>query len=373
MRRAFVLSLPATANALWMAAGPVARPAARPTHAEPESLIVQAADLERSREIVRAVGGTATHELGIIGAVAAELSPAQVQALREIRPTPRLYANATVKDAAYDAADYWTSDSSGGDPSTRPATYYPTLVGANRLHAMGVTGSGVTVAVLDSGLWEYSTLRNDSAGRSRIWVRYDAIANRASFSSNGVSDGFGHGTHVTSVIADSGQTPGGTFEGVAPDARLIPLKAFDGRGTGTYANVIRAIGWAVANKGYLGIRVLNCSFSAKPRSHYWDDPLDQAIMRAWQAGIVVVASAGNAGPDAMTVGVPGNVPYVVTVGAMTDSNTPALSTDDKLASFSSAGPTVEGFVKPDLVAPGGHMIGVMSGDTYLAQAYPSPW
>src|SRR4029453_15344710 len=151
----------------------------------------------------------------------------------------------------------------------------------------------------------------------------------------------------------------------------IPRKAVEGGGRGPHANGIRAIGWVVANKDYFGIRVLNCSFSAKPRSHYWDDPLNQAIMRAWQAGIVVVASAGNAGPDAMSVGVPGNVPYVVTVGAMTDSNTPALSTDDKLASFSSAGPTVEGFVKPDLVAPGGHMIGVMSGDAYLAQAYPS--
>ncbi len=60
-------------------------------------------------------------------------------------------------------------------------------------------------------------------------------------------------------------------------------------------------------------------------------------MRAWQAGLVVVASAGNRGPDAMTVGVPGNVPYVITAGAMTDSYTPEVVTDDQLASFSSAG------------------------------------
>ena len=367
MRRALGFCVPAAAIALWLTAGPVARPAARPPQPKAQSLIVQAADLERAREIVRAVGGTVTHELGIIGAVVAELSPAQVQALRDIRPTPRIYGNTTVQ-AAYDS-DWWSQDVTDGS-STRPATYYPTLIGANRLHAQGITGSGVTVAVLDSGLWEYSTLRNDSAGRPRIRARYDAIANRLSFW-NGVSDGFGHGTHVTSIILDSGRTADGDFEGVAPDARVIPVKAFDGRGMGTYANVIRGIGWVVANKDFYGIRVLNCSFSAKPRSHYWDDPLNQAIMRAWQAGIVVVVSAGNAGPDAMTIGVPGNVPYVVTVGAMTDNNTPSLFTDDKLASFTSAGPTVEGFVKPDLVAPGGHMIGVMSGDSYLAQAYPS--
>ena len=80
-------------------------------------------------------------------------------------------------------------------------------------------------------------------------------------------------------------------------------------------------GWS-ANKDAYNIRVLNLSFSAPPQSYYWDDPLNQAVMRAWQAGIVVVASAGNTGPDPMTIGVPGNVPYVITVGAMTDNYTP---------------------------------------------------
>ena len=78
-------------------------------------------------------------------------------------------------------------------------------------------------------------------------------------------------------------------------------------GGGTYADVIRGIDWAVTNKDAYNIRVLNCSFSAPPQSSYWLDPLNQAVMRAWQAGIVVVASAGNTGPDPMTVGVPGNV------------------------------------------------------------------
>ena len=75
-------------------------------------------------------------------------------------------------------------------------------------------------------------------------------------------------------------------------------------------------------------------------------------MAAWQAGIVVVVSAGNTGPEAMTIGAPGNVPYVITVGAMTDNYTPEDLSDDRLASFSSAGPTKEAFVKPDIVAPG---------------------
>jgi serine protease AprX len=83
-------------------------------------------------------------------------------------------------------------------------------------------------------------------------------------------------------------------------------------------------------------------------------------MAEWRAGIVVVASGGNTGPESITVGVPGNVPYIITVGAMTDNYTPDDPTDDYLASFSSAGPTVEGFVKPDMLAPGGHVRGLMA-------------
>ncbi len=118
------------------------------------------------------------------------------------------------------------------------------------------------------------------------------------------------------------------------------------------------------------IRVLNLSFSATPQSYYWEDPLNQAVMSAWDAGIVVVAAAGNSGQDPMTIGVPGNVPYIITVGAMSDNYTPADGIDDILASFSSTGPTVEGFVKPDVVAPGGHMMGLMPPDSHSGQNYP---
>jgi subtilisin family serine protease len=92
-------------------------------------------------------------------------------------------------------------------------------------------------------------------------------------------------------------------------------------------------------------------------------------MRAWQAGIVVVAAAGNRGPDPMTIGVPGNVPYIITVGAVSDNYTPANNQDDFLTSFSSTGPTVEGFVKPEVIAPGGHMLGLMDANTTIGQSY----
>ncbi len=116
--------------------------------------------------------------------------------------------------------------------------------------------------------------------------------------------------------------------------------------------------------------MVNLSFGATPESYYWNDPLNQAVMAAWQAGIVVVVAAGNDGPEPMTIDVPGNVPYVITVGALTDNYTPYNLSDDRLASFSSAGPTFEGFVKPEMIAPGGHMVASMSSQSYLANIDP---
>jgi hypothetical protein len=93
-------------------------------------------------------------------------------------------------------------------------------------------------------------------------------------------------------------------------------------------------------------------------------------MAVWQSGIVVIASAGNDGPQEMTIGTPGNVPYIITVGAMTDNYTPFDDADDVLASFSATGPTAEGFVKPDLVAPGGHITGIVDPVGLFPSQYP---
>jgi serine protease AprX len=160
------------------------------------------------------------------------------------------------------------------------------------------------------------------------------------------------------------------YNGIAPDAGVVVVQAFDDNGWGTYSNVIRGIDWIIAHRAQYNIRILNCSFGAPPRSHYWQDPLNQAIMRAWEAGIVVVTSSGNTGPASQTVRVPGNVPYVITVGAMTDNFTPNDPSDDKLAAFSSVGPTHDRFIKPELLAPGGHMLGLVESRMMLSRERP---
>ena len=114
----------------------------------------------------------------------------------------------------------------------------------------------------------------------------------------------------------------GNYLSVAPQANLVIVRAFDGEGGGRYIDVISGLNWIVANSAKYNIRVINLSFGAPPESYYWNDPLNQAVMAAWQAGIVVVAAAGNEGPTPMTIDVPGNVPYVITTGALTDNYTP---------------------------------------------------
>jgi len=270
---------------------------------------------------------------------------------------------------------------------------YPTLVRANEAHKMGLTGEGVTVAILDTGLRWVEEVMNKPGYMPRditnvsVVDRYfhdeTLITNDEGFLvapatlvTSDTDDGNGHGTHLASIIANSSRAidangnDTGSYNGIAPNVNLVLVKAFDRFGQSSYLDIIKAVEYVVENKDTLNIKVLNLSFSTLPTSYYWDDPLNQALMRAWEAGITVVAAAGNRGPDAMTIGVPGNTPYVITVGAMSDNYTPNNRNDDFVTTFSSAGPTYEGFVKPELVAPGGHIQGVISGGSLIRTSFP---
>lgn len=329
--------------------------------AELNSYIVQADSATAARTAVAGVGGRVTHELGVIAAVGAELNETQLARLASAGM--RLHLSRDLEAAG--------KPGGGGGPSepTIPETYYPRLIGAENLHGGGITGEGVGIAFIDTGLVGDNFIKKDTGGSHRADAYYDAISD-AEVSDIPVDES-GHGSHVSSTAISSGiSSSSGKYQGIAPNANLIVVKAFDGNGVGNYLDVIRGIDWVVQNHQSYNIRVLNLSFSAPPQSYYWDDPLNQAVMRAWQAGIVVVAAAGNSGPDPMTIGVPGNVPYVITVGAFSDNFTPDNTRDDYLTSFSSAGPTVEAFVKPDLLAPGGHIVGIMDTSANLAMTYP---
>ena len=250
--------------------------------------------------------------------------------------------------------------------------YYNTVAGVDALHREGITGKGVTIAVVDSGLWEHESLMKDTAGRNRVVARYDA---RTDVVDREVVDESGHGTHMTSIIANSAETTSeglstGTYKGVAPDVTLVAVKILDRQGFAHVLEIVRAIQWVVDNREKYDIRVLNLSFAQKPRWPYWEDPVDQAVMRAWADGIAVVAAAGNDGPGVETIGSPGNLPYIITVGAVTDSWTPLTRDDDYIPDFSSRGPTPSGHVKPDVVALGGHMTGLIHPSSAIAMEQP---
>ena len=381
---------------------------------EATTYIVQSASLDSARTHVRDVGAEPERDLDIIRAVAARLTPAQVASLRaspgvRVFDDREVHTRGTLLGGVTDLVNGVNStlaqnplvqtvqtvaapvvstvacnplvstvtsplvgtlqgvqDSTG--LATLPLIYetnYPQMIGADKLHCRGITGRGVTIAVLDTGLWRDTFQFYGNRIVASLDVTYGGRSGPVT------GDPYGHGTHVTSIAASGAQSLSGAYQGIAPQANVVAVRAFDGTGAGRYVDVIAGLNWIVQNRTRYSIRVLNLSFGAAPQSFYWDDPLNQAVMAAWRSGIVVVASAGNDGPDPMTVNVPGNVPYVITVGALTDSNTPYAYSDDKLASFSSTGPTFEGFVKPELVSPGGHIKASMSSSSYLAYLDPA--
>jgi len=255
-----------------------------------------------------------------------------------------------------------------------PALEAPSVaVGATGIHDRGITGAGVTVAVVDSGLvpmngrWraqpDGSLLMANPSGRHGYIVFNDFVDPVGQAS----RDLHGHGTHVAATIGNARplKSSGRGAMGVAPDANLVIARALGADGSGTYDSVIAAIDWVIATRDTYNTRVLNLSVYAPINGPYWADPLGRAVMRAWQAGLVVVAAAGNDGPGSGTVTVPGNVPYVITVGG---ARSPQFGSSGvyEVANFSARGPTESAFPKPDLLVPAVRVIAPMPDAGSLA-------
>ena len=229
-----------------------------------------------------------------------------------------------------------------------------------------LTGKGVTVAVIDSGI---DTRHN--ALRKRVLASRD-------FTGGDGMDRYGHGTHVAAIIAGQGGKTAETaaYRGIAPGAYLVNLRVLGDDGSGTASDVIEAIDWAIEHQHEYNIGVINLSLGAPVLQPYRDDPLCEAVERAVKARITVVVAAGNYGKtkDGTSVygGIttPANSPYAIAVGAI-DTHGTAVRSDDTLATYSSKGPTrYDLIIKPDVSAPGHHIASAEAPDSYLSKTYP---
>jgi serine protease AprX len=227
------------------------------------------------------------------------------------------------------------------------------LVATLGLQGRSLTGRGVGVAVLDSGVQPDSTLKP---------AAFLDFTNESG--AGGAYDDFGHGTHVSGLIA-------GRHDGVAPGVRLISVKVLNGRGEGLTSTVIRAIDYLIAQRTRLGVDVINLSLGHPITEAAADDPLVHAVERASRAGIVVVVAAGNLGREHDgSITSPGNAPSAITVGALDTAATVARN-DDRVATYSSRGPTpFDGILKPDVVAPGSQLVSNGAAGSFLYDTYP---
>jgi subtilisin family serine protease len=213
------------------------------------------------------------------------------------------------------------------------------------------------------------------------------IVNQDFTGENRTDDPYGHGTHVASIAAGNGRISNGAYTGVAPNADLINLRVLNSQGVGSVSGVLGALDWVMANRQTYNIRVVNMSLGMNAIDSYRDDPVCRAVRRLVDAGVVVVAAAGNNGKDGSgtklygQIHSPGNEPSAITVGAVNTYGTDARD-DDGMATFSSHGPTrsyytdalgvkhYDNLVKPDLVAPGNKIVAAKSVNNLLSVQHP---
>jgi serine protease AprX len=213
------------------------------------------------------------------------------------------------------------------------------------------------IAILDTGI--------DSSKAADFGSRVVARANFSSVEPNATGDPSGHGTMVAGVAAGNSSV----HPGVARNAPLVDVRVASSQGEARTSDVVAAVDWIIANKQAYNIRVANFSFVGTSNASFRFDPLDKAVEKLWFSGVMVVAAAGNNGNPANPVGIgaPANDPFVLTVGALDINGTASIS-DDTRAPWSAYGPTADGFMKPDVSAPGRWIVGpVPSSSVFVAK------
>ena len=289
------------------------------------------ADLQR----IGLIGGTRYHALPMITMTATR---AQIIAISQLRAVRSIYGNRTLNlDSEPEV-----SRATGVDRATQDAEV------TNHNSGLPLSGRSVTVAVLDTGI---DGTHGDLAGRVIQNVKL-ASTQSASVGFNypvnteslpNTDQAYGHGTFVAGVIGGNGAQSGGKYGGVAPDVRFVGLSA----GDLTLLYVLEGFDYLLTRGGDLGVRVVNCSFSANTAFDV-NDPVNVATRMLADRGINVVVSAGNTGPGLHTLNPYAVAPWVISVGA--------TDTPGRIARFSSRGDFASALFHPTLVAPGVNIV-----------------
>jgi len=276
----------------------------------------------------------------------------------------RLPANRVAALADHGLVDFVTTDEpvSNAMDIAREAANQPVAPAPES----ALKGAGVTIAVVDSGVAQHPDIHTLTAVVDVVGNPTPTVAPAETS-----VDPYGHGTHVAGIMVGQGTLAGGSLKGVAPEASLISVRVLDGNGAGQASDVLAGIQWIQDHHAEYGIRVANLSLGHQIVEPAADDPLVQAVEALWDSGVVVVCSAGNRGRDGhVTITSPCNSRKVITVGATNDSRTGSIE-DDRIATYSSRGPTTFDLIaKPDLVAPGNRIVSLRSPGSYMDVLLP---
>ncbi|TMH91658.1 MAG: hypothetical protein E6H42_08965 [Betaproteobacteria bacterium] len=322
---------------------------------QPVAPFIGAPNVDRALEALELLrfNGVPGVALSLIDAAAGFANAAGIEALNLAPDVARIHHDATVGPQPNAAPP---------DPPTSPdqvSGVYPQVVRATKVWEQGITGGGVTVAILDSGIAEDADLVQPD---NRLLASVNFADERLT------SDPGGHGTHIAGIVAGNGSNSGGEFTGIAPQANVVDVRVLGSTGSGRISSVVRGIEWVLAHRTAYNIRVINLSFGAPATLPYRADPMSAAVEIAWRRGLVVVAASGNGGPDRDTVVTPGIDPYAITVGATDDRGTIGRG-DDLLAWFSAWG-SADSNAKPDLVAPGRRIVSLRVPGSALDVLFP---
>lgn len=324
--------------------------------------IVRMADTDAAARAVVAAGGAVTKRLSLIGGVAAHLAP---KAFRELART----SSVTITPDSV-LRTQGANTQAGGSTVDMGLMYNieQATAATTAWNGYNTTGAGVGVALVDTGIVPVPGL--DRPGKIINAPDFSYEANNPELAG---LDTAGHGTHLAGIIAGRDATadpkkPSVGFMGMAPNATLVNVKVATADGTTSVSTVIDGLGWVVENQNSLAvpIRIVNLAFAADTNLPYGSDPLAYAVEQVWNAGIVVVAAAGNAGAATTELANPAYDPFVIAVGA-TDTRGTITLADDVLADYSQNGSAERGV---DVVAPGTSVTSLRNPGSFIDWLYP---